>query len=387
MKVDKYTALFDSARNAPLETSTADVDKWITSAVLGLGLTATLKVFIIKNWVIMTSILASITGVVVIVTMTMNTPSKMKNQKIHEIKQFQISQETKVPTEKVQIAPVVNQVETVIEAKKGEDPLVYLNPSWVQNVRFATLQPVLPVKQIIAQQAMDNQSFTRIEASGLTSFTLVQGSACSVTTSLDPSEVSFDIEDGKLEITGMNENDPNAIIITVVELEKIELTGISKMIMNSSLISTNLEIDINGLSSCQIIGDVSLFDAEISGESTFIFSGKCTKMDMEISGMSKVDLTIESSDLELELTGASSAKLTGAITNMDADISGMSELKAKDCFVDSMSIDVSGASDVIIQVKNMLDAEVSGKSKLKYFGNPTKIKEDATGLSVIKAMK
>lgn len=386
MKVDKYTALFDSARNAPLETSTADVDKWITSAVLGLGLTATLKVFIIKNWVIMTSILASITGVVVIVTMTMNTPSKMKNQKIHETRRFEVNEKTSTPKKIERMGIVAYPAETVLEVEKVEEPLVYLSPLFLQNPMVSTLRSKPPVKEVVAQ-ALDSQSFSRIETSGLTSFTLVQGSACSVTTSLDPSEVSFDIEDGKLEITGMNENDPNAIIITVVELEKIELTGISKMIMNSSLISTNLEIDINGLSSCQIIGDVSLFDAEISGESTFIFSGKCTKMDMEISGMSKVDLTIESSDLELELTGASSAKLTGAITNMDADISGMSELKAKDCFVDSMSIDVSGASDVIIQVKNMLDAEVSGKSKLKYFGNPTKIKEDATGLSVIKAMK
>ena len=82
MTKDRYTALFDSARQAPLETSTADVDKWIATAALGLGFTATLKVFIIKNWVIMTSILASLTGVVVIVVMTTNTHSKMKNQKL-----------------------------------------------------------------------------------------------------------------------------------------------------------------------------------------------------------------------------------------------------------------------------------------------------------------
>ncbi|MFM1946892.1 MAG: hypothetical protein RL207_1175 [Bacteroidota bacterium] len=386
MTEDKYTALFDSARNAPLETSTADVDKWITSAIIGVGITATLKVFIIKNWVIMTSVLASLTGVVAFVVLTTSTPSKMKNQKIHEIRRFEVNEKMSTPKKIERMGIVAYPAETVLEVEKVEEPLVYLSPLFLQNPMVSTLRSKPPVKEVVAQ-ALDNQSFSRIETSGLTSFTLVQGSVCSVKTSLDPSEVSFDIEDGKLEITGMNEHDANAIIITVVELEKIELTGISKMIMNSSLNSTNLEIDINGLSSCQIMGDVSLFDAEISGESTFIFSGKCTKMDMEISGMSKVDLTVESSEIELELTGASSAKLTGSVTNMDADISGMSELKAKDCFVDSMSIDVSGASDVIIQVKNMLDAEVSGKSKLKYFGNPTKIKEDATGLSVIKAMK
>jgi hypothetical protein len=386
MKEDKYTALFDSARNAPLETSTADVDKWITSAIIGVGLTATLKVFIIKNWVIMTSVLASLTGVVAFVVLTTSTPSKMKNQKNHEMKQFQISKETIVPTEKVQIAPEVNQVETVIEAKKGEEPLVYLNPSWVQNVRVAMLQPVSPVKQIVAQ-AMDNQSFTRIEASGLTSFTLIQGSTCSVTTSLDSSEVSIDIEDGKLEISALNENQPNAIIITVVDIEKIELNDISKMIMNSSLTSNELEIDLNGVSSCQFSGDVKLLDVEISGESTINFIGKCSKMDLEINGISKAELDIEIDDLELELNGQSSAKMNGSITNVEAQITGMSELKAKECNAENMIIEISGESDAIIHVNNSLDAEVSGKSKLKYYGNPTKIKKEATGLSLIKAMK
>ena len=386
MTKDRYTALFDSARQAPLETSTADVDKWIATAALGLGFTATLKVFIIKNWVIMTSILASLTGVVVIVVMTTNTHSKMKNQKVDKKNQFLTSQKTIIPTEKVLVGSVAYQEETVIEAEKVEEPLVYLSPVYLKDSNVSTLRPMPSVKQIVAQ-ATDNQSFSRIETSGFTSFTLMQGSACSVTTSLDSSEVSFDIEDGKLEITGMNEHDPNSIIITVVELEKIELTGFSKMIMNSSLNSKDLEIDVNGFSSCQLIGDVSLFDAEISGESTIIFSGKCTKMDLEISGMSKLDLTIESADLELELSGQSSAKINGTISNVEADISGMSDLKAKDCYVESMAIDVTGESDAVIQVKNTLDAEVSGKSKLKYYGNPTKIKEDASGLSVIKAMK
>lgn len=386
MTEDRYTTLFDSARNAPLETSTADVDKWIASAVLGVGLTATLKVFIIKNWVIMTSILTSLAGVVVIVVVTTNTPSKMKNQKVDKKNQFLTSQKTIIPTEKVLVGSVAYPEVTIIEAENVEEPLVYFSPMYLKDSNVPTLRPAQSVKQIVPQ-ATDNQSFSRIETSGFTSFTLIQGSACSVTTSLDSSEVSFDIEDGKLEITGMNEHDPNAIIITVVELEKIELTGFSKMIMNSSLNSKDLEIDVNGFSSCQLIGDVSLFDAEISGESTIIFSGKCTKMDLEISGMSKLDLIIESADLELELTGQSSAKITGTITNVEADISGMSDLKAKDCYVESMTIDVTGESDAVIQVKNTLDAEVSGKSKLKYYGNPTKIKEDASGLSVIKAMK
>lgn len=386
MTEDRYTTLFNSARNAPLETSTADVDKWIASAVLGVGFTATLKVFIIKNWVIMTSILTSLAGVVVIVVMTTNTPSKKKNQKVDEKNQFLTGQKTIFPVEKVLAGSVAHPEETVIEAENVEEPLVYLSPMYLKDSSVSTLRPVQSVKQIVPQ-VTDNQSFSRIETSGFTSFTLMQGSACSVTTSLDSSEVTFDIEDGKLEITGINEHDPNAIIITVVELEKIELTGFSKMIMNSSLNSKDLEIDVNGFSSCQLIGDVSLFDAEISGESTIIFSGKCTKMDLEISGMSKLDLTIESADLELELTGQSSAKITGTISNVEADISGMSDLKAKDCYVESMEIDVTGESDAVIQVNKTLDAEVSGKSKLKYYGNPTKVKEDASGLSVIKAMK
>lgn len=384
MTEDKLTALFDSARNAPLETSSADVNKWIASAAVGVGLAATLKVFFIKKWVIMTSILASLTGAGVIAVLTLNSPTKLKQQQAKEKEQFPVSQEATPQTEneRDQVQAFIFPVKTVVD----QEEFVYLNPLRAQIPLNFSQRPA-PLATFAFPQIIDNESFTRIEASGFTCFTLVQGSTCSVTTTLDSTEVSIDIEDGKLEITGMQENDPSAIIITVVELKDLDLSGFSKMVMSGSLISKEVEIEVNGFSKCQFNGDVSHLEAEISGQSTFDFTGKCKKMDFEISGMSSGELSITSTDLELEITGQSSVKMSGTITTLEAEVSGDSELKGKDCVVEKIDIDVSGASDAVVHVTKLLNAEVSGKSDLNYYGCPTEIRENASGLSSIKAKK
>lgn len=384
MTEDKLTALFDSARNAPLETSTADVNKWIASAAVGVGLAATLKIFFIKKWGIMTSILASITGVGVVAVMTLSAPSTIKHQNNKEKERFPVSQKATQlqENEKDQVQAFIFPVKTVVD----QEEFVYLNPLRAQiPVNFS--QKPAPLSTFAFPQIIDNESFTRIEASGFTCFTLVQGSACSVTTTLDSTEVSIEIEDGKLEITGMQENDPAAIIVTIVELKDLDLSGFSKMVMNTPMTTKDIEIEVNGFSKCQFNGDVSHLEAEISGQSTFDFTGKCKKMDFEISGMSSSELSITCTDLELEITGQSSVKMSGAITTLEAEVSGDSDLKAKDCVVEKIDIDVSGASDAVVHVTKLLNAEVSGKSDLNYYGCPTEIRENASGLSSIKAKK
>jgi hypothetical protein len=381
MTDDKLTALFDSARNAPLETSTADVNKWIASTAVGVGIAASLKVFFIKQWVIMTSILASLTGAGVIAVFTLNSPAKMKQQQ-KEKTQFSLSQKVLEQPEKERNQPFIFPVKT--EEEKEENlylkPLQAHIPLNVSQIPVRLVTPAFP-------QNIDNKSFTRIEASGFTCFTLVQGSACSVTTTLDSSEVLIDIEDGKLEITGMQENDPSAIIITVVELKDLELSGFSKMVMTGTLITKEVEIEVDGFSKCQFNGDVSHLEAEISGQSSFDLTGKCTKLDMEISGMSNSELSINCIDIELEITGQSSLEMNGTVTNLEAEVSGDSELKAKECVAEKINIDVSGASEATVQVTLALDADVSGKSKLNYYGTPQELKENASGLSTIKAKK
>lgn len=384
MTEDKLTALFDAARKTPLETSTADVNKWIATSAAGIGLAATLKVFFIKKWVIMTSILASITGIGVVAVVTLSEPSTIEHQNIKEKERYHVSQKPTEQTENVkdQAQPFILPVKTAPD----QEDFVYLNPLRAQ-IPMNFPQKLEPLATPALHQIIDNESFTRIEASGSTCFTLVQGSACSVTTTLDSTEVSIDIEDGKLEITGIQENDPSAIIITVVELKDLELNGFCKMIMNTPIISKDIEIEINGFSKCQFSGDVALLEAEVSGQSSFDYSGKCTKMDLEISGMSSAELSITSSDLELEISGQSTIKMSGSVMKIEAEVSGDSELKAKDCVAETLDIEVTGTSDAVVNVTKLLDAEVSGKSDLNYYGSPIEVRENASRLSSIKAKK
>ena len=72
---------------------------------------------------------------------------------------------------------------------------------------------------------------------------------------------------------------------------------------------------------------------------------------------------------------------------IEAEVSGDSELKAKDCVAETLDIEVTGTSDAVVNVTKLLDAEVSGKSDLNYYGSPIEVRENASGLSSIKAKK
>jgi hypothetical protein len=346
--------------------------------------------FFIKKWIIMTSILAGIAGVgaIAITSLYPNTTFK---------------KEEKYPSEKVSVIHRKAKLNATIDSPKlmhtqqeifgtnqliqpEVDELIKLPPKKVEFPVNGSFGLVESSKNSMLQ-SVENQSFTKIEAEGFICFTLVQGTKCGVFSTVDSTDVSIEIENGKLEISGNNENQPNSIIITVVELEKIELSGFCNLSMNSTLNVQEIEIEVNGFSSCQINGEVGNFEAEISGESKLKFTGKCNTMDLEIDGMSKGELTINAAELELEVSGQSSLEMSGDVKLMDAEVSGNSELKAKECVAEKIDIEVGGESKAIVTVTNTLKAEVGGNSGLIYYGNPVTVQKNTIGSSTIKAKK
>ena len=52
--------------------------------------------------------------------------------------------------------------------------------------------------------------------------------------------------------------------------------------------------------------------------------------------------------------------------------------------VEDADVNLSGASEVTINVRGVLDIEMSGASRLYFYGNPTMGDTDVTGASTIK---
>ncbi len=131
-----------------------------------------------------------------------------------------------------------------------------------------------------------------------------------------------------------------------------------------------------------------LDELELSGATRADISGFISDhdLDIDISGASKVYGDIVAEDADFDIAGASKLELEGSGENVKVQVSGASDVDLKDFMAEDVDIHFSGASDGTINLTGTLDADVSGASKLRYYGNPTMGDIETSGASSIKAV-
>ncbi|RYY35929.1 MAG: DUF2807 domain-containing protein [Sphingobacteriaceae bacterium] len=129
-----------------------------------------------------------------------------------------------------------------------------------------------------------------------------------------------------------------------------------------------------------------LEEIEVSGASDVITVGaiKQPSLKVDLSGASTLKASLDVSTLSLDMSGASKLILTGTATVLKADMSGASDLEAFGLVVETANLDVSGASDIDINVSRDIKAEASGASSIRYKGTASISNVKTSGASSIK---
>lgn len=99
-------------------------------------------------------------------------------------------------------------------------------------------------------------------------------------------------------------------------------------------------------------------------------------LSIEVRGPVKIRGEMEVEDLVLNLTGKSEVELSGSAHNLDAELQLASRLKAYNLEVQDALIEVNGASNAKVNVRNNLEIEEGLASDVDYRGNPNVIKRD-----------
>ncbi len=105
---------------------------------------------------------------------------------------------------------------------------------------------------------------------------------------------------------------------------------------------------------------------------------------MRCSGAVNINLELDVDKLRLDLSGASNVELEGVTDFARIDVSGASNFDGLEFKIGTCILDVGGASDVDVYVKDKLDADVSGASDLTYYGNPDDVSIDESGISHVR---
>ncbi len=105
---------------------------------------------------------------------------------------------------------------------------------------------------------------------------------------------------------------------------------------------------------------------------------------LEISGASKVSvLNLANDSLRVDSSGASKINVEGTTKNFVVDMSGASKLDAENFKAETVSVDASGASRATVSVSSDLKVDLSGASKVVYFGSPSNLEKKTSGASSV----
>ena len=108
--------------------------------------------------------------------------------------------------------------------------------------------------------------------------------------------------------------------------------------------------------------------SEIMSESKIVSTDG---MDIDVSGASEINLEIKAPRIKAGLSGASKATLRGETKDVSMHGSGASEFRCFDLMAEGADVDVSGASNADVFASVNLKAEASGASNIRYKGKPS----------------
>lgn len=87
---------------------------------------------------------------------------------------------------------------------------------------------------------------------------------------------------------------------------------------------------------------------------------------------------------KLEASGAANAKLAGKIKHLSLELSGAGTVDAEQLKAEEANLDLSGASDVVVNAANTLKVDASGACKVTYVGKP-RVQKDLSGACSVRA--
>ncbi len=205
----------------------------------------------------------------------------------------------------------------------------------------------------IVTEVYDITPYTKISLQGAYDVMLRKSTrpGISITTDANLMElIEVDVSRNTLEISSRQRLRPSDGVVLTIDYQTLE------------------ELDVSGA-------------AEVRSEE--IIRGESLQIDM--SGAGDIELELEQEEIEINVSGAGSVNLEGKVITQQIDMSGAGSYEARDLISQDCIISISGVGGATVYVQRILNAQVSGVGGITYYGNPTEVKSNVSGLGSISA--
>jgi len=251
--------------------------------------------------------------------------------------------------------------------------------------------PVTGSGNLVTEQ-FNYTGFDRIEVGNVFQVEISQSDTYSISITVDDNIMDYvivDVSGDRLLVRlkqGYNYHSITAIAkISVPDIEDLTMSGATEGILKEFNTSSDVAIDVSGASDLQILDlTAGIVYIDVSGASTVTGTLTCSYSVFDISGASTVNCTVACGDAEFNLSGASTMNVSGSGQDLTSEVSGASGMHLDNFTVNDVDIQVSGASNAVVNMDGTLNAEVSGASSLSYIGNPVLGDIDVSGASTVQ---
>ena len=105
---------------------------------------------------------------------------------------------------------------------------------------------------------------------------------------------------------------------------------------------------------------------------------------MTVKGSSDIKLQqIKTDNLHLKLSGSGDVFAEGRVNNLKIDIDGTVEGTFKQLMANNVTVDIDGMGDIELTALRKLNVNVSGVADVVFFGHPSQVNKNISGLAEI----
>jgi hypothetical protein len=192
-------------------------------------------------------------------------------------------------------------------------------------------------------------------------------------------------KEGKWMNWGWSDKDRITVYVTMPNIEGLSVSGSGNLIAEK-ITTGALDLNVSGSGSLKLefaaSGDV---EADISGSGDMDIKGTCNNFDSDVSGSGKVNLSATIlGNADFGVSGSGRIQADGTAKEVKAGISGSGRVMAGSLAAEKCTVRISGSGDVEINVKEDLDATISGSGSVTYTGDPRRVNSHASGSGHIR---
>jgi hypothetical protein len=178
------------------------------------------------------------------------------------------------------------------------------------------------------------------------------------------------------------------VYVTVENIEDISVSGSGDVITETKLTTASLDLKVSG--SGNLIAEIDVnggVNADVSGSGEIELKGKCKTLESHVSGSGRVELnTSVANNAFFSVSGSGKIQASGTASAVKTNISGSGRVLAANLETNKCEVRISGSGSVEINVKEALDAHISGSGSVSYKGEPSHVNTDASGSGHVKKM-